>query len=212
VSMRGSGFTLAASGPHDAAEELLPWYATGQLDERDRLIVERHLYDCAECRRQVEVERQLARDFKSMRPEIESGWSRLSARLDRPNTRRLPTVPGRFWTILKRPTFTALATAQLAFVIVAGAVMLSWSQPAYRTLGSAAAPVSANVIAMFRADTSEAEMRIMLGRAGASIVRGPTAAGAYLLHVEPKRRRAALTKLRADRQVQMAEPIDGAVR
>jgi hypothetical protein len=52
----------------------------------------------------------------------------------------------------------------------------------------------------------------MLGRAGASIVRGPTAAGAYLLHVEPKRRRAALTKLRADRQVQMAEPIDGAVR
>ena len=87
-----------------------------------------------------------------------------------------------------------LATAQLAFVVVAGAVLLSLSRPAYHTLSSAPPPASANVIAMFRADTSEAEMRAMLDSTGASIVRGPTAAGAYLLHVEPKRRRTALAQ------------------
>jgi anti-sigma factor RsiW len=199
---------LAESGPHDEAEELLPWYATGQLDEGDRLVVERHLYNCPQCREQLAIEKRLAREFRSLRPEIESGWARLSARI---GPRNVPAmVPPRLWPILKRPAFAALTTAQLAFVIVAGAVLLSLSRPAYHALSSSPPPVSANVIAIFRADTSEAEMRTMLGRAGASIVRGPTAADAYLLHVEPKRRRAALASLRADSHVQMAQPIDGA--
>jgi anti-sigma factor RsiW len=210
--MRGSELTLAESGPHDQAEELLPWYATGQLDEHDRQIVEKHLYDCGECRRQLEVERQLARDFKSMRPEIESGWARLSAKLEPPSLRKPAPAPARFLSMFKQPAFRALAAAQLAVVVVAGAAITSLSRPDYHVLGSKSAPATANVIAMFRADTSEAQLRVMLGRAGASIVRGPTAAGAYLLHVEPNRRQAALAKLRADSHVEMAEAIDGATR
>ncbi len=57
--------------PHDEAEELLPWYATGQLDAADRARVERHLYSCAACRKQVGVERQLIDEFQAMTPEVE---------------------------------------------------------------------------------------------------------------------------------------------
>ena len=40
--------------PHDEAEALLPWYATGQLDERDRARVEKHLSACTDCRHAVQ--------------------------------------------------------------------------------------------------------------------------------------------------------------
>jgi hypothetical protein len=46
--------------------------------------------------------------------------------------------------------------------------------------------------------------------AGASIVSGPTSTGAYLLHVDPRQRQSALTKLRANDEVQLAEQIDAA--
>ena len=39
--------------PHHDAEELLPWYATGQLDGEDLSLVEQHLSNCAHCRRQL---------------------------------------------------------------------------------------------------------------------------------------------------------------
>jgi hypothetical protein len=63
---------------------------------------------------------------------------------------------------------------------------------------------------MFRADATVEDVRSTLRIANASIVDGPTAADAYLLHVPPQQRNEALAKLRADDDVQMAEPIDGA--
>src|SRR5207237_3959112 len=96
------------------------------------------------------------------------------------------------------PAVAALATAQLAFLIVAGGVLLSLSQPSYHVLGSAPAPSPANIIVMFRADATELDLRNALDAAHASIVGGPTAANAYLLHVAPARRRAALAKLQSD--------------
>lgn len=209
--MKEPVLSLAQHGPHDEAEELLPWYATGQLSERDRLLVERHLYACAACRRQLAIEKQLVINFRSYHPEVDSGWSRLKAQIV-PQFVSESSERGaasRLWAFLKRPAVVGLATAQLAIVAIAGTVLLSLSKPDFHTLSASSPPARANVIAMFHANTSEADMRAMLGRAGASIVRGPTAAGAYLLHVEPKRRRAALANLRADRHVQMAEPIDG---
>ena len=70
-------------------------------------------------------------------------------------------------------------------------------------------PANANVIIIFRADTTEGEIRQALGGAGASIVGGPTSADAYLLHVAPNVRQASLAKLQADDNVQLAQPIDG---
>jgi hypothetical protein len=68
------------------------------------------------------------------------------------------------------------------------------------------------VIVIFRADASQERMRAALHSAGASIVGGPTDADAYLLHVDPRQRQAALARLQSDDLVEMAQPIDGAAQ
>jgi hypothetical protein len=65
---------------------------------------------------------------------------------------------------------------------------------------------------MFRADATVEDVKSTLKAANASIVDGPTDADAYLLHVPEQHRNRALAHLRADDDVQMAEPIDGAPR
>jgi hypothetical protein len=207
-----AGPNLSERGPHAEAEELLPWYANGQLDEADRSRVEKHLSSCAFCRQQLALERQLIDEFQAMTPEIESGWARLRRRVQAPipKRQRRPGPLAEFWGFITRPAVAGLAAAQLAFVIASGAVLLSLSRPAYHTLGSAPVPVSANIIVMFRADATIEDVRSVLNSAGASIVDGPTTTDAYLLHVAPQQRQRALAKLQSDDNVQVAQPIDGA--
>ena len=209
---------LSEPSAHGEAEELLPWYATGQLDDADRARVDAHLSSCAYCRQQLALERRLIDEFQAMSPELESGWERLKARIAAPAAApmlpsrpkwRAPNVFAQMWGTLSRPAIATVAVAQLAFVIVAGSVLLSLSRPSYRALGSAPPPLSANMIAMFRSDATIEDVRKSLSSAGASIVDGPTSADAYLLHVAPQRRPAALARLQSDSNVQMAEPIDG---
>jgi anti-sigma factor RsiW len=199
---------------HDEAEELLPWYATGQLDAKDQALVERHLSSCARCQRQLGLERVLVEEFRSFAPEVDTGWTRLRDRIESPTPARsrIAGIASEVWQSLNRPAVAALATAQLAFVVVAGSVLLSLSRPAYRALGASEAPSAANVLVMFRAEATEADIRGALRASGASLVGGPTSANAYLLHVQANRRSSALANLRADEDVQMAEPIDGAGR
>lgn len=206
--------------PHDEAEELLPWYATGQLDEPDRAKVEAHLSSCAHCRQQLALEHQLIDEFQAMSPEIESGWSRLKARLETPAPVAAAPVAARqqqpawqnafaeIWAILSRPAVAALAVAQVAFLVFAGSLLLSLSKPSYRALGSVPAPAAANVIVMFRSDATIEDVRDTLKLAGASIVDGPTPSDAYLLHVAPQQRATAIAKLQSTDNVQLAQPID----
>jgi anti-sigma factor RsiW len=198
--------------PHDAAEELLPWYVTGQLDPADRTRVEAHLSSCAECREQLAVERRLVQQFRALTPEVEPGWVRLKARIEQPVRTSVPAQPTVFaelWRLISRPAVAGLALAQLAFVVVAGSVLMSLSKPAYHALGSAAVPASANVIVMFRSNATVGDVEQSLRRAGASIVDGPTQADAYLLHVDQRNREAAIASLKSDAHVQLAEAIDG---
>ena len=197
--------------PHDEAEELLPWYATGQLDAADVATVERHLSSCASCRRQLVVERRLAEEFQGLEPQIDSGWALLRARLDTPPKRRFDLAGSlsHLWGGLTRPAVAGLVAAQVAFVGLAGATLLSLSRPDYRALGSSQAPAAANILVMFNADATEEDIRHALRQSGASLVGGPTSANAYLLHVAPDRRNAALTTLQSDDDVQLAQPIDG---
>ena len=209
-----AGPSLSERRPHDEAEELLPWYATGQLDAAERARVERHLYACASCREQLALERRFIDRFHATSPEVESGWARLKARLQPPR-RVTPAQPGFFAdlrTLVRRPAFAALAAAQVAFVVLSGATLMSLSRPDYRALGSAPVPADGTVIVIFRADASQDHMRVALHSAGASIVGGPTDADAYLLHVDPQQREAALAKLQSDDLVEMAQPIDGAAQ
>lgn len=199
--------------PHDEAEALLPWYATGRLDGRDRARVEQHIATCAHCREELGLERRLAQGFRSYAPEVESGWSRLRDRVaSRPNKtapqRRLADLGAELWAGFTRPVVVALASIQVAFVALASGLLMWLSQPVYEGLGSASAPAAANAIIMFRSDATEGQMRRTMAAAGARIVDGPTSAGAYLLHIDPLKRDAWLARLRTDRDVQLAERID----
>jgi putative zinc finger protein len=209
--------------PHHDAEELLPWYVTGQLEGDELAFVEHHLSSCAHCRRQLAFERQLVDEFAGLTPEIDTGWARLKARLGAPEAfagpQRAPahqswwnsmrSDSAAFWQTLTRPAVAALATAQIAFVALAGTILFSLSQPSYRALGSAPPPQSANILAMFRADTTESQIRDLLRTNGATLVGGPTSTDAFLLRVAPATRGQALERLRSDRHVLMAQPIDG---
>ena len=197
--------------PHDQAEELLPWYATGQLDAADRALVEKHLASCARCERQLAAERALIHEFQGLTPEIDTGWAKLRGRIvTQPRSRPgVGAALAEFWELLKRPAVAALATAQVAFLAI-GATILQWSsQPTYVALGSAPVAASANVIVMFRPEIREAELRGALESSGASLVGGPTEADAYLLHVPANARPAAVEKLQKNANVTLAQPIDG---
>ena len=200
--------------PHDEAEMLLPWYATGQLEAQDRLVVERHLSSCAACREQLALERRLIHEFRGFAPEVDAGWARLRRRMEPGRDRRdcVRGRPTRRWNVLRNPVVAGLAAAQLALLVLGGSWLVSMSRPSYQTLGSAPAPASADMIVIFRPDAAERDVRTALRSVDASIVDGPTAADAYLLHVPVTKRDEALQQLQGNKEVQLAQPIDGAAK
>jgi anti-sigma factor RsiW len=202
-----------AINPHDEAEALLPWYATGQLEGDERALVERHLASCLACQRQLRFDHRMIGEFDHLDPQVESGWARLRARLDKKSEpRHHRRALAGAWDFVRRPAVAMLVAAQLAFVVVAGGVLLSLDRPQYQALGSPApaAARAANVIVVFHADATQRDIVGILRASNASLVGGPTAADAYLLRVPAERRGAALARLRADDDVQMAEPLDEA--
>jgi hypothetical protein len=196
---------------HDEAEELLPWYATGQLEAADHARLEAHFASCARCQRKLGLERLLVDRVRAFAPDVESGWARLRNRIETRSARRsrIAVAAGELWQFVSRPVVAAVATAQVAFLALGAWLVQPLSQPAFVALGSAQTAASANIIVMFRPDAREAELRAAIEASGASLVGGPTDADAYLLHVPPGAREAALTRLGADRNVTLAQPIDG---
>lgn len=196
---------------HEELEELLPWYANGRLDRDDRAKLERHLESCSDCRAELALDRRFVEEFQSFAPEAEAGWARIRQRIEPQQRRRfaMPQVLTDFWDQLRQPGIAALAAAQLAFLVIGGALFLSLSRPAYHALGSLPAPAAANILVIFRADATVEDVRDTLLSAGAEVVGGPTPADAYLLTVPAPKRAAAVRKLQSDQDVQLAQPIDG---
>lgn len=227
--MKGRIFDFARPA-HRYAQELLPWYATGRLDEDQRVAVEAHLQTCPACRQDLQWEQglQVMVAAPSAPGDVEAGLAQMRLRLD-----QSPGTAERVGRVLRRilerarnysaPWVTAAALAQ--FVAIAG---LSWmlherSVPAadvraefgansgansgadYRTLGTAAAP--ADLLVVFDPAVREGEMERLLIELGARIVGGPNAAGGYLLTVGNGQRDAALARLRTDRRVRLAETL-----
>ena len=48
---------------HAEAEALLPWYSTGQLDEQDHALVEKHLATCVACQRQLRFDQKMVDEY-----------------------------------------------------------------------------------------------------------------------------------------------------
>ena len=199
---------------HADVEELLPWYATGQLNDVDRTRVDEHVASCVACQRQLHFDHRMISEFQALEPQVDSGWNRIRGRIQgetNPSWRPQRSLGGA-WHLLRRPSVATLAAAQLVFVVIAGGIFLSLSRPDYHALGSATQPPAGNVIVIFRADATQKDIVDALRASGASLVGGPTSADAYLLRVPPQRRDAALAALQADQDVQMAQPIDQAGR
>jgi hypothetical protein len=106
----------------------------------------------------------------------------------------------------------AAQAASLAVLVPMLIFAFTREQPLYRTLGSAPSAASGNVVVIFKPDSSEQTLRTILMQNRARIVDGPTSTDAYVLHVPADRRTAVLSRLKGDRNVSLAEPIDGDAR
>ena len=204
IRLRGS--------PHEQAQQLLPWYVNGTLDAGETAMVEAHLADCADCRADLAAERVLARDVAALPIDVEHAWSALSDRIDAEGPPRRLAEPVPF---LRRKVAMGWALggplAAAAAVAFAVAVVPGAPSPAgetYRALGSAPTAQPGNALVMFKPDARDSDLRAALIKAGARVVDGPTATGAYIVRIAPEGRGQAIDDLRATPQVELAEPID----
>jgi len=206
---------------HEEVQLLLPWYATDRLDADERAAVAAHLAECEACRSDLATERRLAAAVSAERDDVAPAWEAFAARLDRPaasvpvpRRRTRDAFAGVRRAAARPQTLRWVVAAQFAAVLVLGAAVLD--RPAadgpYRVLGDAPAATArtGNVLAMFRPETTEAQLRRALQASGARLVDGPTAAGAYVLEVPGGAGGGALARLRGDAEVTMAEPIEQA--
>ncbi|MBA3810897.1 MAG: zf-HC2 domain-containing protein [Caulobacteraceae bacterium] len=206
---------------HAEAHGLLPWYVTGRLGAAERARVEVHLNGCPECQADLKVERALRATIADLRMDVEQDWAKLRGRLERESPARAraggwrawlgATVPR--WTGAMRPGGAWGATwalvPSLGLLLLLAGVLTTPARPArYRLLAAAPPPVTGNMVVIFRPQTSEADLRRILGAHHARIVDGPTSADAWLVQAPAGQRAAILARLRGEREIALAEPVD----
>lgn len=204
IRLRGS--------PHERAQQLLPWYVNGTLEADEAAMVEAHLAECAECRADLAAEQALAREVAALPLDVEHAWSTLSDRIDAAGPPRRLAEPVPF---LRRKVAMGwalggplAAAAAVAFAVAVVPGTPSPVEETYRALGSAPTAAPGNALVMFRPDARDSDLRAALTKAGARVVDGPTASGAYVVRIAPASRAQALDGLRATPQIVLAEPID----
>ena len=202
---------------HRAADEMLPWLVNGTLDGDDLAAVDRHVRECARCRREVDLLKQLqavcARDGPAL--DATSAYRRLRQRIagGRPLSPFGDRVgaPVRPWQLAPAWTKWAIA-AQFAGIIMLAAwvaMPVGESTGLFRTLGAPATQTApgGRVAVMFVPEVAESELRRIVQTAGARLVDGPTESNAYVLEIPAGNRDAILTALRAEPAVMLAQPL-----
>ncbi|HEU4649838.1 MAG TPA: zf-HC2 domain-containing protein [Croceibacterium sp.] len=197
------GDLLHLHNEHDKARMLLPWFVNGTLEADEAALVEAHLDACDECRADLAANRALREVYaaSSAGAKPEQPAQAMSVR----GSRGLDQPPARRWRKLAQ--FALPAAAAVALIV---AIAPSPDESGYRLLGSDAPAQAGNAIVLFAPETTERDLRAALEQAGARLVDGPTASGAYVVQVPARRRDDALAGLRAMPQVVLAEPVDAA--
>lgn len=202
--------------PHRETRELLSWLATGQLAPEERARVEAHLAVCADCREEFGAERKLLGAVGELPFASANGWAALRARIEETPRqaayRPAPAVASahRGFNFRKIGVFLG---AQAALLAAAVSITLRTAAPVaapYHALSSVPVAAAGNAVIVFRPDVRESDMRRLLNDADARLVDGPTAANAYVLRIPAAERDPALARLRRDRSVALAEPLDDA--
>ena len=191
---------------HQDLRDLLAWFVTGRLDPSEQAEIEAHLKSCSDCQAEVRLQRRLGPAIASLPVGVDQGWAAMRRRLgpaaaparrDRPGSVLARALPGLGWA------------AALIVSLAAGALLApNLIGDRYHALGARPAAPSGNLVLIFRPEIRERTMRETLNASHARLVDGPTAADAYVLHVPPAERTAALATLRARPDVVLAEPID----
>ncbi|MDB5973049.1 MAG: hypothetical protein JWQ90_5499 [Hydrocarboniphaga sp.] len=206
---------------HPKIWELIPWVVNGRATQAQRLSVETHLKDCADCRLELESQRRLqaalrhdpapAQADTDPLPSLERLWRRIDAELaedeapPRKKARRSPRV----W--LLPALAAALIVETVGIAALAGAIWQR-SAPVYRTLSAAPTmPATATIRVVLAPSLSLGEFQALLSQSQLQIVGGPGEAGVYSLAPLVARDAAAgqlaLQQLRADPRVRFAEPV-----
>lgn len=181
---------------HQRVQKLLPWAVLGRLPETEQRLVEDHAASCAECRDDLAWQQRLqsVQPAAGAAPDMDAALARLMPQIE-PRARVSPGSGWMRWAL----------AAQVLVIAGLGAKLMLPQEPAYRLLGAGSS--EANMLVVFRPDTSESQLRGILQQQGASVVGGPTATKAWLLSVPEARLGGAVAALRADAAVQMAEPL-----
>lgn len=202
-------FPLRAS-EHETVLQLLPWYVNGTLSKSESGRVEAHLAECAECRDELEFDRKLARDVATLPLNVDDSWSAMEQRLAERRPDNL--ITGRFGFGSRSVPIRWAAAASMAVAVAAVALVVTLQpatapQQTYQALGSASPAASGQAVVLFKPDTTEQQMRVILSAQRARLVDGPTAAGAYVLRIEQGSPETAIRALRQSSQVVLAEPV-----
>ena len=206
------GDLLQLRDAHDEAQMMLPWRVNGTLEPGDAALFEAHLAECAECRADLAANLMLRELYAALPTTGEPARPALLGALEG----RLPPAGDSSWRFLKRRLSSSWGKAAQAAVAAAAAVALvlavapTEQDSGFRLLGSDAPAQQGNALVMFAPETPERDLRAALEQAGARLVDGPTASGAYIVQVPAQRRAQALEGLRDLPQVVLAEPIDAA--
>ena len=201
---------------HQEAQELLPWFMLGTLNEEETRLVQEHLRSCSQCQADVEWQRKLQAvplppaqlDGES---DVNRAFARLRAQLPaQRQERKVPAWPERLQALARQwwmPWVIAAQTAALACLCVV--VLQKQPDPVQYVALGAHVEDKGNMVVMFKPQTAEGELRRTLQGADARVVDGPTVAGVYVVHVADGKRAQALAALRGNPAVTMAESLDG---
>jgi hypothetical protein len=221
---------------HADAWLMLPWLANGRLSGAERVRVEEHVRGCAQCTREVAVQRRLCevltepeRITYAPGPSFRKLMDRIDGR--KPSAGAQPLIPAPPALVLAARRSSAWRPPGLAwaasFVLAVGVFGLAattyrWSQPRYTTYTAAPAPASVAVLHVaFVPSLPISEVGEALRSAGARVVEGPDDTG--IVGVAPlvpaagaadasAGLHALAVRLRADARVRWVEPLAGAAR
>jgi len=185
---------------HQRVQKLLPWVVTGQLADTEELLVQEHVATCTQCRDDLAWQRKLraVQPAAGAAPDMEGALARLMPRLEPKRT--AANGPWMRWAL----------AAQLLVIAGLGAKMSMQETPEYRLLGAQGGAASANLVVVFKPETSEAQLRGVLKSNFATVVGGPTATNAWLVSVPARGLDDAVTNMRASAAVSLAEPLQAA--
>jgi anti-sigma factor RsiW len=212
-------------------EGLIPWYVNGTLSAEESAVVEQHLATCEQCQSeasrcqslvgQLPVAQEIWKPSAAHFAGILANVDKLVAANVKPDTRRTKATLGFFqrisaglsqtpspvrWTL----AFETLAFAALALFLVLPNSPIPKSNGVFETLSNAESPTTKGkaIRLVFSEDMTTRELFDLLKQVKAQIRQGPSEVGSYTVEIASKEEAQALSILRANPKVRLAQAVE----